>query len=282
MPWLRSALAAAALIALAGPAAAQNRSGVDIFLRVAARTHERNQGVQNYTVNAKTVGTTVVSYVSRAPDGTFQVQAGGTGPMAEMVSGMAGWGDALRLLLENVPKDLVAQPGDEEAVTYEGVVTSGGVPAHRLAVVLPDSAAPADGDMPRRFAVDFDTATLLMRRMEVDMTTPGGPARGMVMELSDWRTVQGVTLPFHRHLVVRGMRAEALGADTANAGQTLAQGRAMLAGLPKDQQEAMRQVLEMMEGLVKRDEMVLDEIVVSVAVNQGPPRGVTLGPVMEN
>jgi len=92
--------AAAALLALAHPAAAQTRDPVALLREVAARARARTQAVQNYTVNTKTVGTLMVSYVSRAPDGTFQVQSGGSGPMAGSVSDMAGWGDGLLLLLE--------------------------------------------------------------------------------------------------------------------------------------------------------------------------------------
>ena len=199
--------------------------------------------------------------------------------MAGSISDLAGWGDGLLLLLEGgLGEELATSSDDASLVRYEGVVNSGGVPAHRISVTLPDSVVTRGEDMPQRFAVDFDTATLLTRRMEAEMSLTGGRPGSMQMELSDWRTVQGMMLPFHRHMVIRGMRAEVMGADTADAEQTIAQGRAMLAGLPKEQRETMREMMDMMEGLLKRDEMVLDEIVTAVAVNQGPPRGVTLGP----
>jgi hypothetical protein len=281
---LRPRLAAAvALIALAHPAAAQTRNAADILREASTRARARTQGVQNYTVHTKTVGMSLVSYVSRGPDGTFQIQSGGTGPMAASASEMTGWGDGLLLLLEGGLADELTKPGETETVTYEGVVNSGGVPAHRISVSMPEESAAAAGeDMPRRFTVDFDTATLLAQRMEADMTVGGGTPRGMLMELSDWRAVGGMMLPYHRHMVIRGMRAEVMGADTTNAAQTLAQGRAMVAGLPKDQQEGMRQMLDLIESMLKRDEMVLDEIVTAVVVNQGPPPGVALGPAKDN
>jgi hypothetical protein len=270
--------AAAALLALAHPAAAQGRDAQGILREAGARARARTQGVQNYTLNTKTMGMSLVSYVSRGQDGLFQVQTAGTGPMGTSAAQMTGWADELLLMLENGFAEAGGTSAEEmEAFTYEGVVSSGGAPAHRISASFSEDSA-ASGDLPRRFAVDFDTATLVTRRVEAEMTPGEGMPGSMLVELGDWRTVGGMLLPFRRHMVIRGMRAQLVGADTASAAQELAQGRAMLATLPEDQRETMRQMLEMMEGLLKRDEMVLDEVVVSVTVNQGPPPGLAPTP----
>lgn len=266
---------AAALIALVHPAAAQGRKVADLLREVSARAHARTQGVQNYTVHTTTVGSSVVSYVSRGPDGNFQVQLGGNRSLAGPIAEMSGWGDGLLHLVESGMADDEDEQELEEMSRYEGVVISGGVPAHRISANVP---ADSMDDMPMRLSVDFDTATLLTRRLEAEMPTRAGTPGRAVIELSDWRPVGTIMLPYRRRMVIRGMRGELMGADTADAEQTLAQGRALLPSLPKEQREAARQMLVLMEGLFRRDEMVLDEIVTSVTVNQGPPRGISLGP----
>jgi hypothetical protein len=269
---LRPALTAAALLALAPPAAAQGRNAQDILREVAARAETRMRGVQNYTLNTKVMGISLVSYLSRGEDGEFHVQSAGTGPFGSAAAEMAGWADELLLMMGDGLSS-GATPEEMEVLTYEGVVNSGGAPAHRISMDLThDSAAALDEDMPRRFSVDFDTVTLVIRRMEAEMqAAAGGTPAVMVAELGDWRPVGTMLLPFHRHLVLRGIRAEVLGEDVAEAEQILVQGRASIAQVPEAQREPLRQMLEMIQGLLKRDEMVLDEVVTSVAVNQGPP-----------
>jgi hypothetical protein len=270
--------AAAALLALAHPAAAQGRDVQGILREVVTRARTRTQGVQNYTLNTKTLGTAMVSYVSRGQDSVFHVQTTGAGPLGASMAEMAGWGDELLLMMEGGLSQAEGTPGEMEAARYDGVVNSGGAPAHRISMSFSQDSAAASGDMPRRFSIDFDTATLVTRRLEAEMAPAEGMPESILVELGDWRTVGGMLLPFHRHLVIRGLRAQVLGTDTVSAAQQMEQARATLAGLPEDQRESMRQVLVMMEGLLKRDEMVLDEIVVSVAVNQGPPPGVAATP----
>lgn len=276
---LRSALAAAAaLLALAHPATAQDRKAEDILREVAARTRARTQGVQNYTLHIKTMGFSVVNYVSRGQDSVFHVQTGDAGPLGASAAQMTGWGDELLLLLEGSLAQSEGTPEEMEGGTYEGVVNSGGAPAHRISVSFDqDSAAGSDDGMPRRFVVDFDTATLVVRRLEAEMAPGAGTPGSVLVELGDWRTVGGMLVPFRRHMVMRGIRAQ-LGADIDRVAQELAQARAMLGNLPESQREVMRQVLAMTDGMLKRDEIVLDEIVVSVAVNQGPPAGFSSAP----
>jgi hypothetical protein len=272
--------AAAALVALAQPAPAQGQTAEEILRTVGARARTRMQGVQNYTVNIKTMGQSVVSYASRGPDGAFHVQAGGTGEMAGMAAEMTGWADELLLMFGSGLAENSLTSEDIAAMTYGGVVNSLGAPAYRISASFntADGTAEVNEAMPRRMVLDVDTATLLTRRMEVEMATGQGTPGSILMEFSDWRTVGGMLFPFRRHMVIRGIRAEVLGADTASGTQLLAQWRARLAELPEARREEMRQMLEVMEGLVKRDEMVLDEIVTSVAVNQGPPAGITFAP----
>lgn len=270
---LRSHLAAAvALVALALPAAAQGRTTADILRDVSARARARTQGVQNYTINSKTMGMTLVSYVERDAEGAFQVQTVGTGEMAEVVSEISGWADEMLSMMENALAQGTGTPEDIEPFAYQGAVNSAGAPAHRFGM---DGAAPPAAGMPRRMSIDFDTATFLTRRLEAEMPSPaeGGAAMRVVMELGDWRPVQGMLIPFRRRLVAHGMRGAMMGEDTTAAQGMLTQGRSMLAGLPPEEREGMRQMLAMIEGVVKRDEMVLDEIVLSVAVNRGRPAG---------
>lgn len=275
--------AAAALLAVAHPAAAQLRTAEEVLRAVVARAQARMEGVQNYTLNVKSMGQSVVIYASRGPDGTFRVQSGGTDAMAGMVSQMTGWPDEMLLLLVNGLEQNTITPEDIARSRYEGVVSSSDGPAYRISADFSaDSAADTDEDMPGRMVLDFDTATLLTRRMEAEMAAQSGTPGNMVVEFGDWRTVSGMPLPFRRHLVIRGLRGVVLGDDTANSTQVLAQARAKLAELPASEREAMRQMLDVMEGLVKRDEMVLDEIVTSVAVNQGPPPGITFAPRAKN
>lgn len=276
---LRPVLAAAALIVLAHPAAAQGRNPLDLLHEAQARGLKRTEGVQNYTVHTKMMGNNLISYVSRTPDGSFQVQMGGGTPIAASLAEMAGWGDGLLLILESGMTEGIDQPGAEEAFTYGGVVNNGGAAAHRISANLP-----ADGpdDVPLRFVVDFDTATLLTRRMHAEMAISAGTPGSLLVELGDWRPAGTMLLPFRRHMVIRGMRAEIMGADTADAERMLAQGQAVLASLPKEQRESMRQLLEVMKSLYERDEIVLDQVVTSVTVNQGPPPGISLGPPRGN
>jgi len=269
---LRSALAAAAaLLALAHPATAQERKAEDILREVGVRARARTQGVQNYTLHTKTMGISVVNYVSRGRDSVFHVQTRDSGPLGAAAAQMTGWGDELLLLLEGSLAQSEGTPEDMEGGTYDGVVNSGGVAAHRISVSFEQDGAAGSGDgMPRRLVVDFDTATLVIRRLEAEMAPGEGMPRSMVVELDDWRTVGGMLLPFRRHMVIRGIRSE-LGADTARVARELEEARGMLASIPASQRESVRQVLALTEGMLKRDEVVLDEIVVSVAVNQGPP-----------
>lgn len=274
---LRSHLAAAvALAALAFPAAAQGRGTADILRDVSARARARTQGVQNYTINAKTMGMTLVSYVERDAEGAFQVETVGSGEFANVVSEISGWADEMLSMMENALAQVGGTQEEMEALTCEGVVSSAGVSAHRISMSFAADSVEEEGEaMPQRMSIDFDTATFLTRRLEVAMprAPTGGAGMRMVAELGDWRSVEGMLIPFRRHLEIHGLRGEMLGEDTTAANGMLTQGRTMLAGLPPEEREGMRQMLQMLEGVVKRDEMLLDEIVISVAVNRGRPAG---------
>lgn len=274
---LRSHLAAAAALAvLALPAAAQGRGTADILRDVSARARARTQGVQNYTISSKTMGMTLVSYVERDAEGAFQVQTVGTGELANVVSEVSGWADEMLSMMENTLAQVGGTQEEMEALTYEGVRSSAGAPAHRISMRFPvDSAAETGEAMPRHMSIDFDTATFLTRRLEVEMppAPAGGAGMRVVAELGDWRPVEGMLIAFRRHLEIHGIRGAMLGEDTTAAQEMLTQGRTMLAGLPPEEREGMRQMLQMLEGVVKRDEMVLDELVISVAVNRGRPAG---------
>ncbi|HSU16197.1 hypothetical protein [Longimicrobium sp.] len=275
---LRTSLAVAAALAIAAPAAAQARTPLQILHAVSARAKARSAGVQNYTLTLKTMGQSVVSYVSRDESGAFRAQSGGVGQMGSSAAEMTGWADELLLMMETLPEGEEEMPESMGTLTYDGVSGTSGAPSHVVTMSFAPEDAPDAGRMvPRRLSLHFDTTTLLTRRLEIE-TVSGGAPGSMVMQFGDWRPVKGMQLPYRRHLEIRGIRAEVLGPDSATATQTIAQGRAVLAGLSGEERESMRQMLEVMEGLVKRDEMILDEIVTSVAVNQGPPAGVTLSP----
>ncbi|MFL5384931.1 MAG: hypothetical protein ACJ8GN_20625 [Longimicrobiaceae bacterium] len=274
---LRSALAAAAaLLAFAHPAAAQDRKAEDILRQATARARARMQGVQNYTLNTKTMGISVVRYVSRGQDSLFHVQTRDAGPLGASGAQMTGVADDLLLLLEGSLAESEGTSEELEGVTYEGVVNSAGAPAHRISVSLDQDSADGSGEgMPRRLVVDFDTVTLVIRRLEAELAPGESMPRSVVVELGDWRPVGGMLLPFRRHMVIRGIRSQ-LGADTARVAQELEKARGMLADFPESQRESMRQVLALTESMLKRDEVVVDETVVSVAVNQGPAAGPSL------
>jgi hypothetical protein len=257
-------LAAVALACAAAPAAALGQSRVEVLERVAAQAREETREVENYTVQLSMLEGDVTVYVARrSPSEPFLVQFGAQGRLGPSMSLLATT-DAI-LLAQRDPR---VTSGRRNLHVYRGVTDVTGAPAHVVKATTPGGGGRAS----RTITAHYDTATLLPRRLELGEADDGTPAR-ITMDYSDYRTVDGLRIPFKRRVTMRGNRAAM---DTTRA-RTLVNGmRAGMAQQSPAERERAAQIVAQLEGVLDRDEMVYDVTVASVRVNQGPPSGVRL------
>jgi hypothetical protein len=265
------AIRAALLACVLAPSAARAQSAAEVLRQVEAQARETTREINNYTVRMQVLEGTVTLYAARpSPNAPFMIQFGADGRLGPSMATL-GINDALILAIQDPRMTSLRR----NSLSYQGVAEVTGAPAHVIRATPPRGRSD-DGGGPRSFTVHFDTATLLPRRLEMGPGAPGGTALQIVEDYDDYRTVQGLPVAFRRRLVMRGLRARA---DTVQMRALVDGLRTGLPSQPEAERERSRRMLEQLEGVLLRDELVHEVTVISAQVNQGPPAGVRLRPL---
>jgi hypothetical protein len=202
--------AAVSLIAAAAPCVAQTPA-LDLLTRVAERARGEGRGVDSYTLELSMLGETGTELVhpgAQSPRGVRYATRATPGA----TFGAMGTLDALVLALHQ-PRWIVEHGS---MLTYGGVTAESGAPAYVITATYPLSAPTVDLNAARGFIAHFDTATLQVRRLELEFETWSGAVLWMRADYSDYRPVGGVRIPFARRMAVRGLGAVPGMAEASN------------------------------------------------------------------
>jgi hypothetical protein len=194
-------LAAVGLAAGAAPCAAQ-APALALLERVAERARGQGRGVDGYTLELSMLGETGIEIVrpgARSPQGVRYA----TPAVPGATFGAMGTLDALALALHQ-PR-WIADHGN--LLTFGGVTEESGAPAYVITAVYPLSTPTRDFNAARGFIAHVDTATLQVRRLELEFETWSGAVLWMRADYSDFRPVGGFRVPFARRMAVRGLGA---------------------------------------------------------------------------
>lgn len=274
----KSILVAALLLAVAAPRPTLGQSADALLRRVGAEADARVQGVNSYTVEMSGLASTVTLYtVRRAPSSPlFQVQFGASGSLGASATDFA-WGDIFQLMLQQT----LERARRDRRLFQVGTAEISGVPVHVVTHSFPQRSRSPGGDAPQRLTAYYDTTTLLARKIEWVVKRADGAEIQVAVEYDDYRPVQGMQIAFRRRRVTRGLRATLGAAEIARMQSSVDALRADLPRQPQAVQTQSTKMIEALEGMLTRDELVSEMTVTSVVVNQGPPAGVqltTLGP----
>jgi hypothetical protein len=194
-------LLAVGLAAAAGPCVAQTPA-LALLARVAERARSEGRGVDSYTLELSMLGETGTEFVRPGARSPQAVQYA-TPVVPGATFGAMGTLDALALALHQ-PR-WISDHGS--MLTYGGVTEESGAPAYVVTAVYPLFAPTKDFNAARGFIAHFDTATLQVRRLELEFETFSGAVLWMRADYSDYRPVGGVRIPFGRRMAVRGLGA---------------------------------------------------------------------------
>jgi hypothetical protein len=128
------------------------------------------------------------------------------------------------------------------------------------------------------FYLSTDDYRLRKMTMEGTMTNDGqtSPVR-LETVLSDYRTTDGFTTPYHMAMTMQGMEGQMSDAEREEARQQLEQARQQMEQMPPEQRQMMERMmgdrLEQLEQMLGGDGFSMEMIVKNVDVNTGRPTG---------
>lgn len=236
--------------ALAAPCAAQGTAQAmrDMAARAAAAP-----SVHDYTVALNsTLHDSVLVYGERS---------GGTPAFRFSSTESRGLGGTLIALTEQLVESFARVAGDTPLVFKpSGMMPAAGGPGY---VYLGE----AEGNT---VEIVVDSATGRVSRLLVESHEAGVPT-DVSIDYSDWRVVEGVPVAFHRHVLAQGVRVAMFGDD--DPAQLLARFRDMLPTAAPADQPRVREMIDLLQRVVEKDELEMDGTVASVSVNHGAPAG---------
>ncbi len=271
---LSAAVAAAAVLVLAAPAAAQPDAS-RILVGVLEQAHQNVPAdVRDYVVTIASGAARARLYVYREGDG-WEVQEEEDAPLADAFQGMF---IGPRLAAE-YRADAALPPAMREA-RYLGPDTVEGRAAHVLmsrvpgltveTMEIPDSA---------RVSVDAETRQVLRIASSTDMepTAGGAMAAGghvdMEMTYGGYESINGITLPRRMRMIVR-MQVNLTDEQRATLRDEI---RPMLEGLAADTSEEavqMRMLMDTFMRMLNGEAMDMTGTIEDVQVNTGRPEWV--------
>lgn len=263
----------------APPTRAQSAEGV---LRDALAQYESDMaGVDNYTISQTTMGFPTTLYAERVEGGApldythYIVLPSGL----QATEGMDEGGSMSNpyVMLDRIAED----------ARYTGTEDVGGVDTHVIVVddfqevvrefdALPDEA---EGEL------DVETLTLYLgtddrrihqMRMEGTMEREGRTSpMVMVARFSDYRTVDGLTVPYRTTMEMQGMDSQMDPGEREEARRQLEEARQQMESMPAAQREMMARMmgdrLEKLEEMLGGEAFTIDVEVTDVQVNTGRP-----------
>jgi hypothetical protein len=269
----RFALLAAALVVAAAPHVHAQSAG-EIFDRMLAEHERRTEGIENYTLVQQTMGFETVMYFEReAINGRSLLRLKRTTTMGVTVD--ADEDDAGFNEIYEVAHQLA------EHATYVGRKEVDGRSVHVLRIDdlaeidFGHGAVDDDSDfVPERGTIYVDTDLFIPRRMEFEgsmATEQGTTDVTSVVDLHDYREIEGMLVPFRTVVEMRGL-SEAIDPEMRQQYEEM---KRQLAEMPESQramaERMMKGQLEQIEKMMQGDAMVIEMTVTDVRVNAGPP-----------
>jgi len=270
----RARFALGFVLLLLGPSAVGAQSVAEVVESMFAALERSAQGIDDYTVVQEVMGFTTTTYhVKEVVSGrtVFVPREVSTGATDMSVEDL-GFGD-----ISQFGDDLVAHG------RYVGREDIDGTAVHVIAVDdltafdIGTPSGPEDMDfVPRSAVLYVDAGRSVVRRMTFDgeATTESGTHEVTTqVDLTDYRDVQGLLVPYHTVVAISGVNAMIDPEMKAQFDQMMeqlenmdAQQRAMMERMMGPQIEQMKQ---MMAG--DGDAMTIEVVVTEVRVNAGPP-----------
>lgn len=271
--FLRLAFCAFLLVPLA-----RAQSAEDVLRDALAQYEADMADVDNYTVTQTAMGFPTTYYAERAEGGApldytyYTVLPTGLERMES-----EGTMSSPYVLLDRIAAD----------ARYAGTEEVGGMDTHVIVVddfqevvrefeALPDEA---EGEL------EIETLTLYLgtdddrihrMRMEGAMEQDGRTSPVVVTsQFSDYRTVDGLTMPFHTTMEMEGMEGAVDEAEREEARRQLEEARQQMASMPPEQREMMERMmgdqLERLEQMLGGEGLSFEVEVTDVQVNAGRP-----------
>jgi len=270
-----------ALCALLLVPSALAQSAGEVLREALDRYEAEMAGVNDYTITQEVVGSEVTMYAEREEGG---------GPLAYThylvtPGGLQNVGDD-RAATSN-PYLMLERITDEAA--YGGTEDVEGIRTHVITVDDFGDIAREMGAVPEQAEGEFDideatfylsTDDYRLRKMTMEGTmTNDGQTSSVRFEtvLSDYRTTDGFTTPYHMAMTMQGMEGQMSDAEREEARQQLEQARQQMEQMPAEQRQMMERMmgdrLEQLEQMLGGDGFSMEMIVKDVAVNTGRPTG---------
>lgn len=272
-PPLRLAFCALLLLPVAHAQSAED------VLRDALAQYEADMAdVENYTITQTAMGFPTTHYAERAEGGDpldytyYAVLPTGLEPMES-----EGTMSSPYVLLDRIA----------EHARYGGTEEVGGTDTHVIVVddfqevveefeALPEEA---EGEL------EIETLTLYLgtddhyvhrMRMEGTMEQEGRTSPVvMTSQFSDYRTVDGLTVPFHTTMEMEGVEGAMDAGEREEARRQLEEARQQMASMPPEQREMMERMmgdqLERLEQMLGGEGFAFEVEVTDVQVNAGRP-----------
>ena len=257
------------------------QSAEDVLREALDRYEAEMADVNDYTITQEVVGSEVTMYAEREE---------GAGPLAYThylvtPGGLQNVGDD-RAATSN-PYLMLERITDEAA--YGGTEDVEGIRSHVITVDDFGDLAREMGAVPEQAEGEFDideatfylsTDDYRLRKMTMEGTmTNDGQTSPVRLEtvLSDYRTTDGFTTPYHMAMTMQGMEGQMSDAEREEARQQLEQARQQMEQMPPEQRQMMERMmgdrLAQLEQMLGGDGFSMEMIVTNVAVNTGRPTG---------
>lgn len=268
-----------AALVLAPPAFAQ--SAHDVLGAALARYEADMAGVDNYTLTQSVLGFPTTVYAERTEGGapldyTYYTL---------LPTGLQETGSLESQGSMSNPYVMLDRIADH--ARYAGTEDVGGTETHAVVVddfqevasefdALPDEA---EGEL------DIETLTLYLgtddhrihqMRMEGTMEREGQTSPVVVeTRFSDYRTVDGLTVPFRTAMEIQGMEGQMDPEEREEARRQLEEARQQMASMPAAQREMMERMmgdqLEQLQQMLEGENLTFEVEVTDVKVNAGRP-----------
>lgn len=259
---------ALACLSFAPSAAAQEKPADPTVARIARESRARLEGLRSLTLEQTALGTRVVTHLERSGDASRPL------PWTLYLSGdaMDAFGAMFAVMGQMLPLTVLALDHDSAAdLRFAGTERVDGRPAFVIegSTGRASSPEPAPGRAVATMRLLVDTADLRVRRMEV--RTGGDGAGSFTADFLDWRTVEGVDLPWRRRLVMHGFGP--MGEDLEVAVQAMREARAEIAGLPPEQRAEAETVMAAFDEMSRTGTLAVEVAVTGARVNAPRPAG---------
>ncbi len=280
MPFVPALLVLFAAIA---PRPADAQSAAQIVQTAIDRYTSRLEGIRSYTVVQDIMGMETTTYYSRVE--------GSHPPVFDSKVIVAGQ-DLSKLtpsqeeqarspnLYEYYPElakraSLKGSASVDGHDTYVVEVTDlSGIP------IWQQSASEGQGFEPKSMTIYMDKEQYLARRVRIEGNAEMNGKKSdvtMVMDMGDYRDVQGLLYPFHMSMNMHGMENSMTPEERAEAQQSLDQLQKQMKDMPEAQRKMMEKMMggqmENLKKMLAGGGMQMEVVVKDVKVNTPPPLG---------